>query len=161
MQSGNTQVQMTRNSDGSRSFNVVTESNGQRQEFQVTRGENGQIQMTQPGGNPPEETITPASNPTKPKMFFVAKSDFVDPKSGNTMSLVQVHGAPAEGYLGPIPLGRKEKITDPRLPTAGMYTVDAPFALKILAWQKGEVRLALCGNGFTQEQMIATAAKLK
>lgn len=161
MQNGNAQVQVTRNADGTRSFNVVTESNGQRQEYQITRGANGQIQMTQPGSNDSAQTIASPTDPTKPKMFFVTKSDFVDPKSGKTMSIVQVHGAPAEGYFGPLPLGTKEIVSDSRLSNAGIYSVEAPFSVKVLVWRKGEVRLALAANGMTDEQMISTAAKLK
>ncbi len=158
MQSGNTQMQVTRNPDGSRTVNLVTQSNGQTQEYQINQGQNGQIQMVQTGGSPATTTTT---RPNQPKTFYVAESEFVDPKTGQILVLLQVYGAPAEGYLGPLPLGTKEILKDQKLSNAGFYSVLSPFPLRILTWQKGEVRLALCSNGLKAEEMVLLASKLK
>jgi hypothetical protein len=143
-------------------YQIRAESGGQRREFVVQRNEDGSVVVTQGGSWMPAGSGGGASSEdSKDRTVFIAKSDFVDPKTGETLTLVQAHGTSALGQLGPLVLGQPTAINDPRLPEAHLFTVQSPWRLVVLTWRKADVRYALAGTALTEAQLKDIAAQIK
>jgi len=147
------QVSVTVLQDGSHQVQVVgTTEGGERREITLQMDENGRI-------------ITPGAaaqqREQQEKKVFVAKSDFVDPKTGEVLTFIQVHGSAAEPYLGPFSFGTGQPIADQRLSEAKSYNITEPFKLTVITWQRGEVQYALASSNLSKTQIIEIATKIK
>lgn len=146
---------------GGRQLQIQTNINGERREFTVRQSEGGQISFEagprssgsrgREGGN---------QEPTDIKQF-VAKSDFVDPKTGHTLVLIQAQGVSPLNFLGGAILGAPKQVNDPRLPEAWIYTAQVPYEMTVLTWQKGKVLYCFASTSATESELLAMAAKVQ
>lgn len=147
-----------------REVQIVVRADGQgelgRREFFIVSDENGNLLTF---GDPGQEaggatgSGTGSANPG-PSLF--AKSDFVNPKTGDTMTLVQVRGLPAIGGLGPIAFKSSEEIKDSKLTGAKVHYCDTPFKLTALTWKRGNVYFALASTTLDVKQLVKFAEGL-
>lgn len=157
---GQATISVTTTDDGGRRYQVITESGTERREFVVARDSSGQIRFEQ-GPQGQRDVDSPNQPKDSDKNVFLVKSDFVDPKSGNTFTLLQVHGAEPEPHLGNISLGQPTPHQDSRLSQAKTYTVKSPFAINILVWRIGEMRYAIAATGLDFKQISDLAVQIK
>lgn len=152
-------VSVSRSDDGgSREIQVQAEINGERREFIVRQGEDGRGLTFPPTGGQSQRT---QSNEPASVRMYVAKSDFVDPKTGKTLALVQAQGVPPENYLDGILLTRSSNFDDTRFPSARLFFVEIPYEALVLTWQKGKVRYAIAATGLTASELADIAARVK
>lgn len=152
-----------------------TGNGGEAQMFQIQIEGNpngGDVVMTTTTGVP--ATFSGSVNPDKvasgtsgtstsqaPTSTLTAKTDFVDPRTGETVTLIQAKNRPAEGAIGPIMLGQPTKVDDQRISMAKSYSITTPFKLNILVWQRGDVSNALASTRLTVEELVNLAVTLK
>ena len=158
---GQATVSVTTTDDGGRRFQVITESGTERREFVVARDSSGQIRFENPGSQGQRDGGTPDQQKDLDKNVFMVKSDFVDPKSGNTFTLLQVYGTEPEPYLGNIILGQPTPYQDSRLSQVKTYTVQFPFTINVLVWRIGEMRYAIAATGLDFKQIADLAVQIK
>ncbi len=96
-----------------------------------------------------------------PKSTLTAKTDFVDPRTGETVTLIQAKNRPAEAAIGPIMLGQPTKVEDQRISMAKSYAVTVPFKINILVWQRGDVSNAIASTRLSIEELRDLAATIK
>jgi hypothetical protein len=152
-------VSVSRSDDGGgREIQVQAEINGERRELILRQGEEGRGLTFPPIGGQPQRSQS--SEPVAVRMY-VAKSDFVDPKTGKTLALVQAQGVAPENYLDGILLTRSSNFEDARFPSAKIYFVEIPYEALVLTWQKGKVRYAIAATGLTESELADIAARVK
>ncbi|HWP31364.1 MAG TPA: hypothetical protein VNK96_06540 [Fimbriimonadales bacterium] len=150
---GRAEVSVTVLPDGSRQVQVIgTSEGGERREITLQMDDRGRV--IAPGTAAQQQE---AQN----KKVLVAKSDFVDPKTGEVLTFIQVHGSAAEPYLGPLSLGTGKPISEQKISQAKSYTITEPFKLTVITWQRGEIRYALASSNLSEAQLIEIAAKVK
>jgi hypothetical protein len=111
-----------------------------------TQGENGSGQQNQTDQNKP--TLT-------------AKSDFVDPKTGETVTFCQTkNGSPLGAYAFFI-LGQPKPMKSNALSECNAYEASVPYKMNVITWRKGEVRYSLGSTSLSVDELIAIAAKVK
>ncbi|MCH8273481.1 MAG: hypothetical protein IH851_01665 [Armatimonadetes bacterium] len=147
--------------DGDRTIRgqIAISASGDRREFVVIRDAEGNIRFQGPPGS--GAGGTGAGQGGEGTTSLVAKSDFVDPKSGDTLTFVQVYGGPAEMALGPIVLGAPTVVKDQRLSGALAYRVTLPFEMNVLIWRKNEVSYALISTRLSLEELKSIAGSIK
>jgi hypothetical protein len=142
---------------GMRQAKIEARIDGERREFVVTQSEGGQISIQGPasGGR--------AAGSTEPGdiKLFIAKSDFVDPKTGHTLTLIQTQGVPPVNFLDGAILGTPKQINDPRLPEGSIYHVQFPYKMTVVTWQKGKVRYGLASTSATESELLTIASKIQ
>ncbi len=158
---GQATISVTTTDDGGRRYQVITESGTERREFVVARDSSGQIRFENPGSQGQRDMGSSDQQKDPDKNVFLVKSDFVDPKSGNTFTLLQVYGADPEPYLGNISLGQPTPHQDGRLSQAKTYTVKFPFTINVLVWRIGEMRYAIAATGLDFKQIADLAVQIK
>ncbi len=144
---------------GSREIQVQAEINGERREFTIRQNPGEPPQFGSPGGD--SQTQPGQAQRGGTTRMFVAKSDFVDPATGNTLVLVQSIGVAPNNYLEGVLLTRSQPFDDKRFPSATLWTVEFPYPAVVLNWQKGNVRYALASTGLTEAQLADIAAKVQ
>lgn len=149
---GRAEVSVTVLPDGSRQVVIGTSESGERREITLQMDERGRV--IAPGTAAQQQE---AQN----KKVLVAKSDFVDPKTGEVLTFIQVHGSAAEPYLGPLSLGTGKLIAEQRISQAKSYSITEPFKLTVVTWQRGEIRYALASSNLSETQLIEIATKVK
>jgi hypothetical protein len=135
-------------------------------EVRVERGPGGRQLIIASGTNPPASggaggtTGTPggASSTATPVLF--AKSDFVDPKTGATLSFVQAYSTSALSAFPFLPIGAPEPLNDSRLSEARVYRITQPYDIVILVWRRDKVEYALASSSLTVEQLRQIAQSL-
>ncbi len=95
----------------------------------------------------------------QPTIIPVAKSDFVDPKSGHTLTFVQVKGRPADQLIGPYLLGTPAPIQG--LESGRSYAAKGDVDLTIVAWKKGEIHYAIASTQLPLARMVEIAKSVK
>lgn len=110
----------------------------------------GTTQNTQSGAAGGGSTGAVSSTAT-PVLY--AKSDFVDPKTGRSLSFVQAYGSTALAAFYPLPFGTPEPLNDPRLAEARIYRVAQPYEITLLVWRKDKVEYALASPSLSVEQL--------
>lgn len=130
----------------------------------------GDIMMTTASGTvatlagppSPDKTASGAGAPAQlPKSTLTAKTDFVDPRTGETVTLIQAKNRLAEGAIGQLMLGQATKVEDPRISMAKSYSVTIPFKVNILVWQRGDVSNALASTRLSIQELTNLAATIK
>jgi hypothetical protein len=90
----------------------------------------------------------------------VAKSDFVDPKTGETVTLIQALGVPAETFIGPYAFGTPKSLEN-ELKLGRSYTVTAPYKMTVVCWKLGEISYALVSTTHSEADLIAIARNVR
>ncbi|MGI8922452.1 MAG: hypothetical protein ACR2HJ_00180 [Fimbriimonadales bacterium] len=98
---------------------------------------------------------------TGDQVFPFAKSDFVDPSTGHTLSLLQINGAEIEPFIDMLILGTPKLNPDNRLANSKLYSVDKPAKITAVSWTVGQVRYALISTGLPTDKLLSIAATVK
>ncbi|MBA3726738.1 MAG: hypothetical protein H0W86_09870 [Armatimonadetes bacterium] len=98
---------------------------------------------------------------TGDQVFPFAKSDFVDPSTGHTLSLLQINGAEIEPFIDMLILGTPKMNPDNRLANSKLYSVDKPAKITAVTWTVGQVRYALISTGLPTDKLLPIAATVK
>lgn len=147
-----------------REVQIVVRADGQgeqgRREFFIVSDENGNLlTFGDPGQEAGGGSGSGAGGANQGPSLF-AKSDFVNPKTGDTMTLVQVRGLPAIGGLGPLAFNSSEEIKDSKLGGAKAHHCDVPFKLTAITWKRGAVHFALASTTLDVKQLVKFAEGL-
>lgn len=156
-QGGDLTFSIARDESGGRQIQIEANINGERREFVVSQGEGGQISIRRPRS---QGQASGGSEQGDVKLF-VAKSDFVDPKSGHTLTLIQTQGVPPVNFLDGAMLGAPKQINDPRLPDGSIYHARFPYEMIVITWQKGKVRYGLASTSATESELLTMASKIQ
>lgn len=97
----------------------------------------------------------------KSKSFPFAQSDFVDAKTGDTVSFLQVSGRDIESSLSNLVLGQPAVVEDQRLQYAKFYNVARPMKLNVLTWKRDNVSYALVSTVLSKNELVEFAVKVK
>lgn len=141
----------------------------ERRAFFVQRGQDGQILVTAETSlapPPPQIEARPgsgsdSSNRTGNQRADIIQSDFVDPKTGNTLTLFQAKGRDAINSLSALLLGKPEVIEDTNLSDVRYYQVNIPITVNVLAWKLKDISYALVSTELDKSPLIELAKKIK
>lgn len=97
----------------------------------------------------------------KSVVFPMTQSDFVDPKTGATLTLLQVENRDLKPWLAPLALGEGEKVPNQVAGNALFYTAEKPVKVGVLTWQLGQTRMALVSTSLTKDQLVEIAGNIK
>lgn len=138
----------------SMTFTTSDADGGTLQIFQVDNSENE-------GAGPNANGNGGSSNKPKAKLYPFAQSDFVNPATGDTISVLQIEGQEIEPYIDELVLGTPKTNVDSRIANSKLYTVGGPGNIKVLTWTSGQSRHAIVATNMSEAQMIEMASKLK
>ncbi len=97
----------------------------------------------------------------KSVVYPMTQSDFVDPKTGATLTLLQIENRDLKPWLAPLALGEGEKVPNQVAGNAMFYTADKPVKVSVLTWQLGQTRMALVSTSLGKDELLEIAGNIK
>jgi hypothetical protein len=94
-------------------------------------------------------------------VYPMVQSDFVDPKTGATLTLLQIEKRDLKPWLAQLGLGEGEPVPNEGVGNAKFFTVDRPVKVNVLTWQAGQAHLALVSTNLAKEQLVDLAGKIR
>jgi hypothetical protein len=130
---------------------------GPRRTFQIVQGAEGSVEASPSGqGGTANQNATTGS-----KSYPFAQSDFIDTKTGETLSFLQIKGRPVMSLLSALAMKSGDKIEDKRLDSPRLFAAVKPWAGNVLVWKRGDVEYALVSTKLSGAQLVEIAAKVR
>jgi hypothetical protein len=111
----------------------------------------------------PGDSVEAAKERRKAEAFLtgssVIHSDFLDPKTGDTVSFVQLRNRPLTSVFKANGLAAHKPIEHAKLGKVRVYRLDSPFKALVVSWKRGDMAYALTSTRLKVEELIAIAEK--
>ncbi|MDQ2987080.1 MAG: hypothetical protein M3R13_10250 [Armatimonadota bacterium] len=103
------------------------------------------------GRNPADKTAT----------YPMVQSDFVDAKTGATLTLLQIENRDLKPWLMQLGLGEGQVVANEAAGNARFFSAAGPVKVNVLTWQVGKAHLALVSTSLSKEQLVEIAGKIQ
>lgn len=149
---------------------IVMDDGTGRREFIISRSGDEVAVSDAPGGQTgrpgssrggPGSSRGGATTGTDAPPILSARSDFVDPATGHTVTFVQTRNGNAEGLYSMFVLGTPKPVTSTAISEGKVYSIRSAVPMTLLTWRKGDVRYALSSTSLSETQLLELAAKVK
>jgi hypothetical protein len=154
----------------------VSQDGGEMQTFeiriageQVIANQNGDVIVTTTAALPPTVGAQgvqggsggSGANSDGTTVYPMVQSDFVDAKTGNTLTLLQIDKRDLKPWL--LQLGLDEGVVVPNegAGNARFHVSTGPVKVNVLTWQVNQARLALVSTSLSKEQLLEIAQKIQ
>lgn len=101
------------------------------------------------------------SGSEKSVVYPMVQSDFVDPATGATLTLLQIENRDLKPWLAPLGLSNGETVANQSAGNAVYYSVDWPVKVNVLTWQVGQTRMALVATNLSKDALLELAGKIQ
>jgi hypothetical protein len=91
----------------------------------------------------------------------MVQSDFVDSKTGDTLTLLQIDKRDLKPWLLPLGLNEGEVVPNQGVGNARFHVSTGPLKVNVLTWQVNQTRLALVSTSLTKDQLLELASKIQ
>jgi hypothetical protein len=113
------------------------------------------------GGDIGTAASTTQAGAEKSVVYPMTQSDFVDPKTGATLTLLQIENRDLTPWLSRLALGEGVKVANQVAGNATYYTAEKPVKVGVLTWQLGQTRMALVSTSLDKDQLVEIAGTIK
>jgi len=113
------------------------------------------------GGEAGVASSTSSGGTEKSVVYPMTQSDFVDPTTGSTLTLLQIENRDLKPWLAQLALGEGEKVPNQVAGNAVFYSVSAPVKINVLTWQVAQTRMALVSTSLSKDQLVEIAGTIK
>jgi hypothetical protein len=91
----------------------------------------------------------------------MVQSDFVDSKTGDTLTLLQIDKRDLKPWLMQLGLNEGEVVANQGAGNARFHVSTGPVKVNVLTWQVNQTRLALVSTSLTKDQLLELASKIQ
>jgi hypothetical protein len=96
----------------------------------------------------------------KTTVYPMVQSDFVDAKTGDTLTLLQIDKRDLKPWLSQLGLGEGTVVANQGAGNARFHVSPGPVKLNVLTWQQGQAHLALVSTNLGKDQLVELAGKI-
>jgi hypothetical protein len=156
----------------------VSQNGGEMQTFeirlageQVIASQNGDVIVTTTAALPPTVAVGEAlqgggesgsgANADGSIVYPMVQSDFVDAKTGDTLTLLQIDKRDLKPWLLQLGLNEGEVVPNQGAGNARFHVSSGPVKVNVLTWQVNQARLALVSTNLTKDQLVEIASKIQ
>lgn len=101
------------------------------------------------------------SSTDKSATYPMVQSDFVDAKTGATLTLLQIENRDLKPWLMQLGLGEGQVVPNEGVGNARFFSAAGPVKVNVLTWQVGKAHLALVATSLSKEQLVEIAGKIQ
>lgn len=110
-----------------------------------------------PGGSTSSGSASANSTVTYP----MVQSDFVDAKTGATLTLLQIEGRDLKPWLSPLMLDEGVPVGSEGAGNARFHTSSGPVKASVLTWKLGQSNLALVSTSLGKDELVKIASRIQ
>lgn len=97
----------------------------------------------------------------KTTVYPMVQSDFVDAKTGDTLTLLQIDKRDLKPWLLQLGLNEGQVVASQGVGNARFHVSQGPVKVNVLTWQVNQTRLALVSTNLGKEQLVEIASKIQ